>query len=486
MLSFKQYILNERLDTNTFIDTTIKKLSKALIEIGDPSSSLNTRIRNAIEKAAHMCIAVDPTIMIEDDRYPDYDINIDIHQFMNFPTGSQQIEYSDKIIKDRASYIRWRNSEFKSGGRYALFASKALINKVNSVIDNTLTNTQWTIKEVLNDVGTRRNIISLLERFVREDIFNVANDIWTFDAVKNNLDQRYRDINKYKNFEGLNRVLVDYEANFKEEIIVEPSDFVIIKGEFDFNEQECSNIFACVYNNHTAARFFGQGTQWCTALDYPKWYNKYTLDGSQIYYMENNGVRYQWHLVTNQLMDEKDHYANNSIFNRTHKLLYISVLDWIDENGSPVDKYMSALFRNKLSMKMGAIKGAELYSTFPDALKYIIATGVETGWKHLISDIIFYTRNESINGMGIIKNIIEALKTNDSSYDNIILHNCADYILGPEGKYFKDSNNNKIEIFKKINRNILYYDSVAIKLISELRPGILEELKQYRKTHFKF
>jgi hypothetical protein len=487
MLPFKQYILNEKLDVDTFIDTTVKKLSKVFKRSLENSSSPHAeRIRIGIRKAAYMCIAMDPTIIIDDEYYDMY--NIEIDHFMQLDTF-HKIDYSQDLVRHRLRLIRAMSEDspgkiFKSGGIYSQFASKALIYKLNTIIDLDI-DTSWTIEDALNDPVTQQSLITSVERFVSEDAYNIACRIWTYDSIKATLDQRYRDINKFKSFSALDMVVANYEIEPNKDTTskLESSDFDIIDGEFDFDEQECSNIFACTYNNHKAAVFFGQGTAWCTALDYPKWYNRYTQDGSQIYYMESNGVQYQWHLVTDQLMDINDHYARPTTFDETNKELYSRVSSYIEENGSPPDKYMIALYSNKLSLHEGATLGVELYATFPEELQTIITKGTHTAFRALVADVSFAMRGGCADSK--VNAIKHALLQKDESYDEIILQMCAIYILGYAGHNFKAEDGYIPPIFEKINRNILTYEDTAAKVITSIYPTILEDLKKYMESIVK-
>lgn len=129
---------------------------------------------------------------------------------------------------------------------------------------------------------------------------------------KNKLKPEHKDINRVKSLNELEDLIDDYAVN-----AVQPQSER--QKEKEFEEQLYKKGWAILYyndaeikivipNTKEASCFFGRNTRWCTAsTESYNYFGEYNEDGPlYIILIKKENKRYQFHIQSNQFMNEKD------------------------------------------------------------------------------------------------------------------------------------------------------------------------------------
>lgn len=151
----------------------------------------------------------------------------------------------------------------------------------------------WIIKIYLN------NGLNYLEDLGR---LNTALNL--FHKFKQKLPQQNRDINKIKSLQELENLVDQFSTEkTKREIKKE------IRKEIDKETEILYDGSAgkiLIPKTEKASCFWGQGTKWCTASEKNNFFQNYSKEGPLYILITPSGKKFQIHLETDQIKDEKD------------------------------------------------------------------------------------------------------------------------------------------------------------------------------------
>jgi hypothetical protein len=138
-----------------------------------------------------------------------------------------------------------------------------------------------------------------------EDVFAfIKPALAKFNSLKihQQLKADHKDIMKYKSFDQFQQYMQTYPDPVE--------DAVVDRGQYSemYSDDKVRIIRP---EDTTAAIYFGQGTQWCTAATKgTNYFNRYNRDGYMYILIPkkatHNGEKYQVHFASSQFMDERD------------------------------------------------------------------------------------------------------------------------------------------------------------------------------------
>ncbi|HRN71455.1 MAG TPA: DUF4116 domain-containing protein [Candidatus Woesebacteria bacterium] len=160
-------------------------------------------------------------------------------------------------------------------------------------------------------------------KLFKEDLPKITEALDRFENLKkvNKLKPTEKDINKFKNFSELFEMLQQYPT---EEELSNKAKKKELEEQF-FTKKQAT----LVHNDSTwkiviphtkeASCYFGVNTQWCTAAKNNNAFNEYNKDGNlYIILHKASNKRWQFHLESNQFMDEKDREVIFNEFNKKY------------------------------------------------------------------------------------------------------------------------------------------------------------------------
>lgn len=196
--------------------------------------------------------------------------------------------------------------------------------------------------------------------FRLEDVNRIKVDLTSFERHKRNLEKK--DINQYKTLGDLyaatdplddadrgeqapisNKQAKKSAYNAKrEELISSGQAEIIHKGE----EGMLVNP-----KTEDAAKFFGQGTRWCTAAEENNMFDYYHAEGPIYTWLGSDGFKAQFHLESGQWMNARDEALNDE---EMQKLLSIPAIKKLYDDGviKSEEKLTSDDFDNKYNDRM--------------------------------------------------------------------------------------------------------------------------------------
>jgi len=200
---------------------------------------------------------------------------LDRYDNENFET-----EWIEQIIKADPTSIT-KNGEIKKAGRYS----------------------EWIIRGFMSflpqlDSGFSDNPEP--ERWFREDLPKITEDLKIFDRLKHKTD--IKDINQIKGNDPFTRL---YE-------LVKPLKEL---QELEIGDDEYEKIYKgsdyqiIIPKTEKASCKYGAGTRWCTAAKENNYFDEYNKDGNLYILIMKDGRKFQYHPWTNQYMDEMDRDA---------------------------------------------------------------------------------------------------------------------------------------------------------------------------------
>ena len=338
-------ILTEKVNPQTFIDQFISKVNKmatntesykqSIDQYGDNFDDNFTlrKYKTNLIKCARSIILVDPTIpILNKNEILNY---IDVES-INDPTS---IEYDFIQIEEQMGEIDFDQN--LPGGNYCNWVAKILLARIKKVISAPDSFFGSQIKL----------IVDILWRFQTEDSPNLFFNLCLFYKFKQLIPEHNRDINSIKSFWGLKATCNHVIEHFKKKVkidLIDGEDYTLLAGSFNnevskwMSDPHKGKTFAAILHTHKAARVFGKNTDWCTALNYPRFFDLYTQDGSNLYvYSHNNDVikepvLVQFHTPSEQNKDYKDEEIPFALSNPSAKIVY----DYIMDGDAPtIDKF---------------------------------------------------------------------------------------------------------------------------------------------------
>ncbi|QCG76086.1 structural protein [Pseudomonas phage vB_PaeM_PA5oct] len=148
--------------------------------------------------------------------------------------------------------------------------------------------------------------------FRLEDVYRIKSELTKFDRNKRSLEKK--DINQYKTLGSLYDVLDSIGNDTTEPVSNKQAkkheykaqrDELISSGQADVLYKGPEGMLVNP-KTEDAAKFFGKGTRWCTAADNDNMFDYYNGMGPLYTWLGSDGVKSQFHLETDQWMDERD------------------------------------------------------------------------------------------------------------------------------------------------------------------------------------
>ncbi len=214
--------------------------------------------------------------------------------------------------------------------------------------------------------------------------------------TKNNINA---DINSYKSLPDLEDAVdkIPKEATKKEELKA------VKEGEA--TKYDTEHWTTIVPQTHAASCAYGAGTKWCTTSSSPSMFNTYNKDGPMHIMIPKKpnypGEKYQYHLHSNQFMDEKDRSADalDVLHSRPNPVL----LDHIDKHQAQLDTSTTGYGSSR--------DKAKLIQIAHEPKKYL-SKYLETGGPDVQSAVARLGTHEQKEALINNPNISEAMKIN--------------------------------------------------------------------------
>lgn len=179
------------------------------------------------------------------------------------------------------------------------------------------------IIEVLKNADPSRNqqyLQWIVNRYVAgefrlEDVNRIKVDLQAFERHKKKLEKK--DINQYKSLNDLYDVVDPLDdadrgddepmsnKQAKKSAYAAKRDEFISSGQADIIHKDGQGILVNP-KTEEAAKFFGMGTRWCTAAENNNMFSYYHKEGPLYTWLGSDGFKAQFHLETDQWMDDKD------------------------------------------------------------------------------------------------------------------------------------------------------------------------------------
>ena len=136
-----------------------------------------------------------------------------------------------------------------------------------------------------------------------------------FTTYRNRIQNK--DLNSYKTLDELAEILASVVDDMSMLTPSQKTKFLkrVKSGKIKVDKSEdydivldTPNFVVYVPNTHEASMKLGKGTEWCTAHEDPKWFNKYTKDGGKLYIVKNKKTGEQWQYSDNKgdFLDQND------------------------------------------------------------------------------------------------------------------------------------------------------------------------------------
>jgi hypothetical protein len=191
--------------------------------------------------------------------------------------------------------------------------------KINDTIISMIFN--WILS--LDPNVHKRNTQWLLDTFLKgawipEDGYKATNMLAVYDRVKSRLPVEQRDLRYFKDFPSLFVAIQPFEYQQSKRAIDKVQDEAMHQqAEVIYNGSDYKVI---VPKTKEAACYFGVHTQWCTAAtDSYNAFDTYNRSGPLYIILDKkNNRRWQFHLETEQFMDETDSPIEKRSFARQH------------------------------------------------------------------------------------------------------------------------------------------------------------------------
>lgn len=330
-------LLTEKVNTQEFIVQFDSKIRK-ILSSNEAYKEDNNKIRLNIIGCAEAILLSDPTIPILNK----FEIVNSVKDLASLDRSL--IEY--EIIRLQQSvegpFDGFNFTSTVPGGQYYKWVEKIILKGIKAIIS---------IPSRFEASSKLEDAIDILWRFRTEDFPSVFFNLCIYHKFKSILPEHERDINSIDSKWHLNNLSNSIVNSFKEKEkieLVEGKDYKILSGSFNHEhstwvaDPRNKNTFAAILYTHKAARLFGKNSDWCTSLNYSKFFNLYTQDGSNLYvYSHHNDVikeplLVQLHTPSDQNMDYKDEGIPFALSNPSAKIVY----DYIMDGDAPtIDKF---------------------------------------------------------------------------------------------------------------------------------------------------
>ena len=182
----------------------------------------------------------------------------------------------------------------------ALNADENLFNKINQIIpqDNNQFNRgyfEWLYRMYANN------------KFALNDLNDIKNYLILFNKFINIIPQDKRDINSFKSIDDLYNVVKEFEGREDEIPTSKTQELKQIKEKEIKKVYEAGDWAIYVPLTERASCLVGKGTKWCTSGDEDNMFDDYNEDGPLYVIVDKgNNEKYQIHLQTKELNDEKN------------------------------------------------------------------------------------------------------------------------------------------------------------------------------------
>ena len=153
---------------------------------------------------------------------------------------------------------------------------------------------QWLCRTYVNALG----VVTKLEDYMSRG----KDSLERFQKlkIKQQLKPEHRYINRFKSFQDFEQVVSSYPE-------IEPKQVDRGQSQLVHQDDELRIIWV---KDETAAKFWGQGTQWCTAAKNNNMFEQYNKKGPLFVIIPSHpqhiGDKYQFHFETGQFMDPTD------------------------------------------------------------------------------------------------------------------------------------------------------------------------------------
>jgi len=176
-----------------------------------------------------------------------------------------------------------------------------------------------------------------------EDLSRVYNALTLFNKFKNKLPINQRDIQKIKKLSELENLVDQFkEVKTGKEVKQNISDEIKKQTKIIYNGQEGKIIIPLTKE---ASCYLGQNTRWCTAAtESENMFNDYNNEGPLYIILPKDGTKWQFHLQSEQLMDEQDDEVDFYEFDNMYP--------WVFNNIKFSEKeQLNAITQNRFAIK---------------------------------------------------------------------------------------------------------------------------------------
>lgn len=143
------------------------------------------------------------------------------------------------------------------------------------------------------------------KQFRLEDLSRIRYDLALYNKVKPKLPSEQRNITMFKTLRDLYKAIAPYENQNPEDIISGKQQKQTVKEQGVNKIIDTPNFKVYQPTTKQAACFYGKGTRWCTAALNDNKFEQYRTQGP-IYIIMAGKRKFQFHLETDQFMDEQD------------------------------------------------------------------------------------------------------------------------------------------------------------------------------------
>ena len=180
---------------------------------------------------------------------------------------------------------------------------------------------QWLCRTYVNALG----VVTKLEDFMSRGADTLAR--FQKLKVKQQLKPEHRDINRFKSLQDFEQVVASYPEVEEQNVDKGQANLIL----------DNTNLRVIQPLDEAAAKYYGQGTKWCTAAKNNNMFNSYNKRGPLYIIIPKVssylGEKYQFCFEANQFMNEKDEYiADSTMFNWTYIIKRFPELSSLFEN----------------------------------------------------------------------------------------------------------------------------------------------------------
>lgn len=342
---------------------------------------------------------------------------------------------------------------------------------------------QWILQKGISD-WTNKN-----ERLMKEDLPKIKEDLnkYTLLKVKNKLKPEHKDINRFKTYNELLDILdtyTDTKSNRDKDKELEQSFFDNKQAILVANTPTWKIVIPKTKN---ASCYFGVNTKWCTAAKEDNAFNEYNRIGSlYIILHKPTNKRWQFHLLEDQFMNERDEEVDFDKFNKQYPEVFGQLIKFSDKEIAKAIKFNYEYLRYISNIPLNIFKSyinrqditfvtPYLNNPSKELLKYIADSGLD-GFLSLFDtkNVTLFT-NDELNRMAIEAVTKEIKSTPKSKFRkskyNVTSNDTNEILTGMKRIKYKPSDELLLLLLDVDSRSIRYFPN---NISNEVKEAVLK------------